>query len=194
MTESPETKKILPLAKKILLQLEKSKTEYDQLHKTANSSYHIAGKTILEWRNYFKIDLPPDATTQTIQSIDSKLVRLYQEAYDYKTSAVTCVRGIKSERAASFRLRYAELVQKYEDKGGKLPAKDTLTALAEAATADSDEMLMHAEMALEFWKDTLTRLSSCRKLVQDVTINLSVEAKALNNEKYLNAINKDRNY
>jgi len=177
----------------LLNQLKQGKKLYDKFALAFKSKYLIAGSLIAEWKAHFKVKLPPDLNPQTCQAVDSKLMDLHQEASFLKAEAEARLSACKSANDDKYRTRYASLVAEYKAKGSKLPAKDTLGALAEHAIQGTKSAQTHAEIELTFWKDILSDLANCRKLVDNATINLSVEAKALSNAKYLDSLNKNRN-
>jgi len=179
-------------AKDLVNQLRKGKRLYDEFGKELYTQYKINGKLLHEWKEYFKLYLPPDANTQTLREVDSRLMGLHQEASFFKGCCNAKLQAAKANNMDAYRQRYTELVAEYKSQGKKLPAKDTLSALAEHTTADWKNVTMHAEIEFDFWKEILNDLTNCRRLVENMTLNISVEAKALQNEKYIDAIASKR--
>lgn len=179
-------------AKKIVNQLKKGKKAYDSFGEILCTQYTIAGKLMNEWREHFKVTLPPDANTQTLQTIDARLMELHEEATFLKARCNAKLHALRDVNAASYRRRYAELVAEYKSKQKKLPAKDTLAALAENDNQETKDQIVHPEIELDFWKAILEDLNYKRRLVENMTLNISVEAKALQNQKYIDALNRDK--
>lgn len=177
-------------AEGIINQLRKSKKIHDAFAKQFDSQYHIAGKLMAEWKGYFKIHLPPDMNPQTCQVADRELMGLHQEATFLKAAAETRLAAYRNANDERYRSKYAALVSEYKQSGQKLPAKDTLTALAEYSLGSMKDAVVHAEIELSFWKEILNDLSNSRKLIENVTINLASEAKALHNERYIDSLNR----
>lgn len=173
----------------LISQLRKSKKLHDQFAQQFKTQYRIGGKLTSEWKQHFRVKLPPDMNTQTCQTADARLVELHQEASFLKAEAEARLSAYQSANDEKYRAKYAGLVAEYKEKGQKLPAKDTLAALAEHSMNDIKNALVHAEIELAFWKEILNDLGNCRKIIENVTINLSVEAKALQHEKLLDKLN-----
>jgi len=181
-----DTKKV---ASKLINQLRDGKELHDEFAKEFKSRYQIAGKLIDDWKKHFQIKIPPDFTPQVCLIVGSKLMELHQEASFLKAEVEARLAACKSTNNDMYRTKYASLVLEYKEKGGKLPAKDTLAALAEDHIGDTKNAQTHAEIELAFWKEILSDLNNSRKSIKDATINLSIEAKVLNQDKYLDYIN-----
>jgi hypothetical protein len=177
----------------IIGQLKKGKKLHDAFAYQFKNQYLIAGKLAKEWKQHFRIDLPPDMNPQICISVASELMKLYQEASFLKAEADARLSACKNASDDRYRVRFAELVAEYKAEGKKLPAKDTLVALAEHSISHLKNTVAHAEIELSFWKEILNNLSQARKLLENATINLSVDAKALQQERYLDRLNKERN-
>lgn len=181
-------------ASTLVNQLRNGKVLHDQFADEFRKRYKIAGKLINEWKDHFKITMPPDLDPVKIQLVDVLLMELHQEATFLKAEVEARLTACRSRNDDMYRTEYARLVTEYKSKQQKLPAKDTLAALAEEKTGDIKNALTHAEIELCFWKEILNDLRNSRRLIDNATINISVEAKALNHEKYITALNSQRNY
>lgn len=174
-TEQQEEQK----SQDIINQLRKSKKLYDDFTNQFYTQYKISGKLINEWKYYFKITVPPDINTATAKQLASRLSELHQEASFMKSAAEARLQACKANSSNVYREEYARLVAEYRSKGEKLPAKDTLVALAEKAVGALQDMTVHIEIELSFWKEILNDLANVRKLIDIATINLGIEAKVL---------------
>ena len=173
----------------ILTQLNKGKELHDHFAKQFREGYYVAGKLIADWKDHFKMDIPPDLNTQTCKEIDLKILELHQEASFLKAEVDARLAAYRNTNSDRYREKFTNLVTEYKSKGEKLPAKDTLAALAEHAIGNIKNAMVHAEIELAFWKEILNDLANSRKLIDNITINLSVEAKALQHEKALDRLN-----
>lgn len=182
-----EEKKI---AASIVDQLRKSKRLHDQFADKFRTQYKVAGKLMSEWKDHFKVSIPPDLNPQTAQQVDAQLVELHQEATFLKAEAEARYTAYQSANNERYRSKYAALVAEYKANGNKLPAKDTLSALAENATAEIKDSMTHAEIELSFWKDVINDISNSRKLLENATICMATEAKAIQYNSYLDRIGK----
>lgn len=187
-TEATETKDVAA-ATSMIDQLRTSKKLHDEFAQQFRHQYMIAGRLIKDWKQHFRVNMPPDINTQICQVIDSQLMELHQEATFLKAEAEARLTAQRSANQDKYRTKFAELVTEYKSSGQRLPAKDTLAALAEVDIGETKNATVHTEIELSFWKEILSDLTNCRRLVENATINLSVEAKALANEKYLEKLN-----
>lgn len=187
---SAEADKDKEAANSIINQLKKSKKLHDQFAEKFRTGYKVAGKLMSDWKKHFCIKLPPDLNPQLAQAVDAQLQELHQEATFFKAEAEARLTAFQSANNEKYRNKYAALVAEYKSNGSKLPAKDTLAALAESETSELKDSMTHAEIELAFWKEILNDLSNTRKLLENATICLSVEAKALAAERYLDRLNK----
>jgi len=178
----------LQTATGILEQLNKGKGLHDHFAKQFREGYFIAGKLIADWKQRFQIEIPPDLNPQTCKELDLKILELHQEASFLKAEVDARLAAYRNTNNDRYREKFTALVTEYKNKGDKLPAKDTLAALAEHAVGNIKNAMVHAEIELAFWKEILNDLANSRKLIDNITINLSVEAKALQHERALDRL------
>lgn len=188
--EVEATEKEKEVAVSIIDQLKKSKKLHDQFADKFRTQYKVSGKLMSAWKEHFTIKIPSDLNPQLAQMVDTTLQERHQEATFYKAEAEARLSAFQSANNERYRGKYAALVAEYKNSGSKLPAKDTLTMLAEDATSEIKDSLTHAEIELAFWKEILQDLSNTRKIVETIVITMSVEAKAIQQEKYFDRLNK----
>ena len=179
--ESMEAAAIKPDPEKprtLVQRLKKGKEVHDEFADEFRRTYLIGGKLLDEWREHFTFTIPVDPNPATIQELDIKLVELHQEASFLKAVADCKLRAYNSVTSRAYNAEYTRLVAWYRDAGQKLPAKDTLQALAEEKLAYDKSGLVHGEIELSFWKDVLADLANSRKVIENITLNISVELKA----------------
>jgi len=173
-----------------LSQLKKGKVLHDKFAQEFEKEYLISGKIMSEWRDHYKLIMPPDFTPKVCQDIAIKLMELHQEASFMKAVCDARLRACRGASNIKYRKEFTELVSTYRAKGEKLPAKDTLAQLAEQAVGDIQDAVSHAEIELSFWKEILDDLANSRKLLENATINLASESKALYSERYIDALSR----
>jgi hypothetical protein len=181
-----EEEKEAVAAAELINQLRKGKKIHDQFAKQFRTQYLIAGKTISDWKAHFKVNLPPDLNPGRAQAVDTRLMELHPEATFYKAEAEARLSAYKSANDKRYREEFTALVTEYKKKGEKLPAKDTLASLANEAISEVMDGLTHAEIESNFWTEVLDDLRNSRRLLDNATISMSVEAKVHSQEAYLN--------
>lgn len=174
--------------------LRKGKKLHDHFAEQFKTKYLISGKLINEWKSYFKISIPPDLNPHTCIEIDSKIMELHQEASFLKAEAEARLTACKNASSEKYRTEFAALVAEYNQAGKKMPASATLTALAEHSISEIKNALTHVEIEVAFWKEILNDIACARKAVKNVVICLSIEARALQEEKHLERLNRNTTY
>jgi len=171
--------------------LKESKALNSQFTKYFHETYLIYGMSTDDWKEHFKVNVPPDLNPKTATELSMKLMELYQDACSYKNDAEMRYVAQKGSVQALYRQRFNELVAEYKTSNQKLPAEKTLATMAEAKIRQEKDAMIHTEIEVNFWKGILGSLQECRKLIENATWNLSVEAKALFNEKQLDNLNRN---
>jgi len=178
----------IKIAEDIINHLKAGKGVSDDTARRFKSQYLISGKLPDEWRQIFKVDIDEDATPANCRQASTQLMDLQQRANSEKRDSQARLSMTKSYRDKEHRKEFSRQVALYTAKNQKLPAKDTLNLLAEQATADLQEAVTCAELELAFWKDVLNSLFETRKHIEDIVLNLSVEAKMLQHEQRLDGM------
>lgn len=177
----------------IIASLRKGKKLHDHFAEQFRNKYLVAGKLMKEWKEHFLISIPPDLNPQTCQQLDLRIIEMNQEASFLKAEADARLTAAKGAGTDRYREKMTALVAQYREEGKKLPASATLSALADDSISNIKNTIVHAEIELNFWKDILTNIASARKSLKNITINLGIEAKALQQEGILNSLNRNSN-
>ena len=171
-------------AEALLEKLLKGKIIHDKFAKDMREKFLINGRTIDTWETRFKITINTDNLTPPIcRQFDLLLLELNQEAAFYHAVASMKLQMLKRGHDSAFRDKYFALVQEYEAKmsgKGKLPAAATLENLAKVETDNVESAQSVAEVEEQFWSDIMDHLTTCRKIIENATLNNNVEAKLLN--------------
>ena len=190
------TTKLTPKAQAeaLLTSLLKGKDVHDIFAENFRKQMVVSGKPIDEWREQFKISIPTDNLTPAIcVDLDLKIMLLSEEATFFHAVAQAKTQMLKRGSDASYNTKFWAIVEEYKAAQKKLPAAATLDTMAKL---DNDEVASAETIAAiesKFWKEILDHLGMCRKLIENATINLSVEAKALQNERYIDSLNRKQN-
>lgn len=175
--------------------LMKKMLQGQEVHNTFAESFKkqilVSGKTIDHWREKFYLHIPTDNLTPArCMELAMKIMALAQEVTFHLNVAQAKSQLLKRGFEATYNAKFWEIVQEFKDKGTKLPASATLETMAKINTEEVASAETIAAVELKFWKDMQDHLNMCRKLIENATLNISVEIKAMNNEKWLENINK----
>lgn len=154
----------------------------------------ISGQPIDYWLAKFRLTVPTDNLTPSLmKELDMKILDLHQEATFYL--AVTTARSqmISKGSNSSYYGKYIEILNNYRNNGKRAPSADTLESLARIDNEDIETAAAIVDVETKFWKYILDHLAMARRLIENASLNISVELKALNNESLVNYINKNRN-
>jgi hypothetical protein len=165
-----------------------------QLGETIHSSFSdrlkqnllLYDKTIPEWWQHFGVRIETDnLNPEQCRMYGVKIANLYQEASFYYSLAIAEMHTLESSSNSNHAERIAELVANWEMEhpGIKLPAATTLENLARNDENDIYSAISIAKLNKDFWKTVLNSLDTCRKILENSTVNNGIEAK-------LNSINQ----
>jgi hypothetical protein len=180
-------------AEALLKRLIKGKEVHDVFVSSMRTQLLVSGQPIEHWEGIFKIVVPSDnLTPQLCKELDMKLLELSQEAAFYHAAAISWAQFIKRGSDAGYHERFYAIVQEYRDEGKKLPAAQTLETLAKIENMDTESAQVLAEITTKYWKNILDHLSTCRKIIENASLNISVEMKAEANSAFIDRLNTQR--
>ena len=140
----------------------------------------ISGQSMDHWEKRFRITIPTGGLTPAIcKDLSMQILDLNQEATFLHAVAGAKSQLIKHGSESTFLGRFQAIVGQYTVEGKKLPGQETLQRLASIDGQDVDAAMAIADIEVNYWKDILDHLSTCRKLVENASLNISVELKAL---------------
>lgn len=185
---------LTPKAKADLLvsKMLKGKTVADMFETNFRSQWTLSGKPISHWEKHFKIKIPTDnLTPQICKEIDAKLIELNQEASFYHAVAQAKAQFLKRGSESNYYSRFFTIVEEFKAKGAKVPAASTLEVLARVNNEELDAAAEYANVETKFWKNILDDLATCRRLIENASLNISVEMKAEANSQFLDRMNQN---
>lgn len=190
MTDQTAKKQADSLMERLL----RGKDVHDSFSASMRRQLLISGQPIDHWENKFKISIPTDnLNPSTCKEIGTKLMDLNQEASFYQAVAAAKVQLIKRGSESQIMGRVAAIVEEYKNDKKRTPAASTIETLAKYENDDLESALSIANVEARFWKDVLDHLATCRKLLENATLNISVELKALNAEQMVDAMQRRMN-
>lgn len=189
MTETKLTAKAQ--AEKLLKDLFQGKEIHDIFTQNFQRQMVISGQAIDHWQNKFKIKVPTDNLTPAMcMELAMKIMDLSQEATFYHAVAQAKAQMLKRGSDSTYNNKFWAIVQEHKSKGTKMPAAATLDTMARINNDEIESAETIAQIELKFWKDIIDHLNMCRKLIENASLNISVEIKAMNNEKFIENLGK----
>lgn len=153
---------------------------HDKFADNMRKKFLINGKTMDEWEEQYRVTIETDNLTPAIcRQYDVKLLEYNQEVAFFHAMAAAKLQLLSRGHASAYRDKFYALVQEYKDKGGKLPAAATLENLAKVETDDVESASTIAEVEKTFWSNIMDHLTTCRKIIENATMNNNVEARLL---------------
>lgn len=181
-------------ANELLQTLIRGKEVHDIFAENILKTLTISGQTLDYWSNKFRMIIPTDHLTPGLcKQLGMKIMDLHQEATFYYAVASARSQMMKRGMESSFNGKFWAICQEYRQNKKKLPAAQTLENLAKIDNEDIESAVSVAEVSVKFWKTILDHLSTCRKIIENASLNISVELKALGNDKYFDFANKNNN-
>jgi hypothetical protein len=176
-------------AEELAVKIKSGKAVFKQLSKKLEGELVFAAQPLSHWKDYFKLNIPDqDLNPIVLKGLDMKLMELYHEASFYYSMANSLSQMIKNGAESNYQTIFLGLVEQFKGTGQKLPAAATLENLARIQNMTQDSASWYAEVEVKFWREVLDNLSSQRKIIENASLNISVELKALNHEKALDSL------
>ena len=180
-------------ADELLSSLIKGRELHNIFAENFKKTMKISGEPIQAWEDKFRISIPTDNLTPAMcKELGMTVMDLHQEGTFYYAVAQAKSQMIKRGSEASFNNKFWAIYQ--ESKAAKKRvAAATLENLAKIDNEDLDSALTLADVEVKFWKNILEHLSTCRKIIENASLNISVEMKALHNERFMDRLNQQNN-
>lgn len=164
-------------AKEFINKVKESKETFNRVHDKFYAAYRINGKIMPEWQDYFKIDIPKDISPIECIGMLAELAAKYHEASFYYSSASALDKAYGSEREKEYRKVYRRVTDERTGTDKKTAAATTLATLADQEVQEFDDVIYNAQLTKDFWKSILDQLKYSFKVLNDITINNSLELK-----------------
>jgi len=138
-----------------------------------DKQYTIHGRSMRDWRNQFKLNIPENPDPAQCKMLAAKLATHFHEATFYYSLAEAQLDALASgefkEYTQTFEIMVAEHKKKYPNKS--LPAQKTLETLAHGQMLDLKGAMNNARITKQFWKRILEGLTEVRKNLELITRN-----------------------
>jgi hypothetical protein len=168
--------------------LQKRQARYKLQCQVLDDNLLISGQSRDHWEKKFKLFIPADALNpQLCIEFDTQLLALHQEATFLFNAAQARAQYLAHDSRDEYNKKIKGLVEDYRAADKRLPAMTTLDSLANIENMDEEYNAVAAEMESKFWKGILDHLNTCRRIIENVSLNISVEMKneaAMNRAQY----------
>lgn len=165
---------------KVILSIMKGKDDQDKVGEGLKRSYKIEDRTILEWEEFFRIHIPEDPYPAECRQILIMIGNRYEEAtrlsreYQIRKQLLQAI--YEAQYNSSFVEEYNEALGTKCD-GGRMPSKEVLERKAKERTTEYEDMMIHADVIHQFFKQITDKLGNQRKIIEGISITHGIEAK-----------------
>ncbi len=181
-------------AQKLSQTLKDGKKVYQIFLNELQANLVIHNMPIKHWEEKFKILVPTDDLTPTMcKELNLQLLKNHQEVAFFYAEATARLQMFKTGSESVYNKKFNAIVAEYKTQGLKLPAAATLESMAKVANLSVDSAYAQADMEAKFWKNILGSLETCRRLIEQASINVATERKALENDHYNDALVRKAN-
>lgn len=178
-------------AEDLIKSMFKGKEVHDIFTDNFKRQMEICGKSMDHWQEKFRIKVPTDNLTPGMcMELAMRIMDLSQEVTFFYAVAQAKVQLLKRGADSSYKSKFWAIVQEHKAKSGKLPAAATLETMARIDNDEIESAETIANIELKFWQSIIDHLNMCRRLIENASLNISVELKAMNNEKFIENLNK----
>jgi len=156
---------------------ESNSDSYNVFKNVVLEKEQVGGKTILQWKEYFKLDIPESPDPEICKNIDIQLIQLHHEATFLYNLTKLCLDRLHTMSEAKFQQKYKELYEGFRNQDSRPPGAPIIENLAKVDVQDVVNMRDAAKRELEFWKRIIANLDMQRRLINDATINNGIQVK-----------------
>lgn len=151
-----------------------SKKTFSSVSRTLHDQYLIDGKTVKEWKAYFRVNIPKDANATICKAILAEVAEKYHEATFHYNDALIVDKTYTAAREKSYRVEYTKEI---DAAGSKKPTAAAIQNKVGVNLQHYDDVTDNARLCLEFWKGVLEQLKYYMKVLTNITINIGYELK-----------------
>jgi hypothetical protein len=149
----------------------------DGLEKHLKANLLIEGKTIIEWRNHFRVKFTPDMTFADIVALAADIADKYQEAGRMRDMHNFQLSILEQTKTDKYNEAYTGIQKEYEDKHKKRLAAEKCKVAAQMAVTSFDNAIATQKMVHSFWVGICNGLVELRKLLEIIGRSLGADAR-----------------
>ncbi len=145
--------------------------------KFLDDNFIVEGRTLLQWKKWFKIDFPDDINFSTIIKISSSIAYKFQIAANYRDKQTVQMAILEQAKLEKYHTAYQVAQDKNKKEFNKPLAAESCRNEAILAVSDLEDAIQHQKVVKDFWVKTCNTLSEMRKLLELVGYALSTDAR-----------------
>jgi hypothetical protein len=142
-----------------------------------NNNFEIEGKTILEWRKFFTIEIPEEVTFAVLVELSKEIAYKYQRAAYFRDNEMVQSAFIDQSKFEKYYETYNDVRVSTQQKTGKPLAAESCKVAAILATKNFESGMTQQKAIKDFWIKTCDVLTEMRKLVELMGYALSSDAR-----------------
>jgi hypothetical protein len=166
-----------PTAKGIINFLKQNKNLQDEFGEKLENLYLIEEKTIPQWEEEFKVDIPVGPSPADCRLVLTEIGKRYEEASRLYRKCLARRDSLYLIYTSQYDDTFFQVYSEAKEKSTRMPGKDILEKVTKSSIRDYREALDHAEIAVAFFKQMCDKLSNNRKIIEGINITLGIEAK-----------------
>jgi len=170
---------------RVLTSLRATKSVRDQLSEKLKNLYLLDGKTMAEWEEHFHVGVTSDMDLTQCKMALCRVAELYQEVSVLKRRAQFEKKVLDKTLSIQFSSKFMELYteRKNEKAGSRPPGKDIVEHETTSEMREDYGVAIHTEVIYSFFTEIERSLVETRKQLEDIQMNLGIEAKILRRDE-----------
>lgn len=142
-------------------------------------SYLIDGKTLEEWDELIAVKISPSASTFECREVLVGVIHKLQQVSRHHRGAKIAESMLKVTYEEKFAEAFSSIFNEISQNssGKRLPAKDTITSMADHKVSMFKQAYLHAQTVTQFFEQLSTKLFAQREAIKGILIALGIEVK-----------------
>lgn len=161
----------------IVEQQEEAKEFIDSVKNHLDENFKIEGKTILEWRMFFTVDIPDEINFSTVIELSKEIAYKYQRAAYFRDNEIVQSSFVEQGKFIKYYEAYNDVRTETQQKTGKPLAAESCKVAATIATKKMELAIARQKAIKDFWVRTCDVLTEMRKLIELMGYALSGDAR-----------------
>ncbi len=142
-----------------------------------DENFLVEGKKIVEWKKYFKIDIPDEMSFASIVNLGQEIWIKYQRAAYFRDAQQVQLAIMEQSKSDKYNTTYNDLRADTQQKTGKPLAAESCKIAATLAVSELDNAISNQKVIHTFWVKTCDTLTELRKLLELMGYALSSDAR-----------------